>query len=750
MNRFFSFLILFFIVFHADAQQILRLQVLDPSNESLPYLTVSITNSDTSQILINTQTDIEGKAQLTVPQFPVNLKISALGYEPYSRKIEKLPSFTLIVQLNQKINSLTEIVVTGVGRPTKLDEAVSIYKIISSADIQSQGAVNLQDALQNQLGISIAQDAMTGGKVKMQGMSGDNVKILIDGLPVNGREGQNIDLSTLNLNNIEKIEIAQGPMSVMYGADALSGVINLITKSNDEIFSIGANAFYETTGKYNVGADIAKRMNNHDLFVSGGRNFFQGWDPENMEKRNPLWRPKEQYLANLKYNYRFSNDASITFGMDYLNDLLIIKGDPENYSYYNRHVRDDYFETQRWMNRLQAKWKTGDHGYWESNNSYSLYKRARTSYFTDLSTIKRNLSSYDGDQSETTFNDFTLRTTYNNKAGILSYTFGYDVNLEYSSAAEKIQGGEKFIGDYALLLVTDFDLSDKLKIQPALRASINTEYRTPLIPSFSILYKPAKKFQIRGSYARGFRAPTLKEMYLDFKDSNHDIFGNDSLSSEDGHHLQFSTGYTLYQKGNNYNNITLSGYYNDVRNQITLAQSGGVITPGTPVPYTYVNIGYFKNVQLQLITQNQYKEFFVSMGGSYNRSIKTVTNAAYDYWEANANFRYRFEKAKSSISLFYKYTGPAPLMVTDVTGGFAIEKGVVSHEYHNLDASVEKRFLKDRVHLVLGVRNLFNNTIIGITGTSTNPLANSPHGSSDGNTNLSTGRSIFTSLRIRL
>lgn len=733
-----------------NAQYSLNIQVQDPSKENLTNMVVCLTGQDTSVVVSTSLTDVNGKAQFAVPSFPVSIKISGIGYESYFRTLEKAPKEALNIQLAQKINSLTEIVVTGVGRPTKLDEAMAVYKIISAADIKSQGAVNLQDALQNQLGISIGQDAMIGGTIKMQGMSGDNVKILIDGLPVNGREGQNIDLSTLNLNNIAKVEIAQGPMSVMYGADALGGVINLITHSNNKSMKATANAFYESVGKYNIGVDVAKQEKKHNISVGGGRNFFQGWDPGNSEKRDPLWRPKEQYFGNFKYTYHFSNDASITYGTDYLNDLLTIKGSAESYSYYNRFVRDDYFETQRWMNRLQAKWKSGKNGYWESNNSYSLYDRSRTTYFTDLSTMQRNLSTYEGDQSKTRFNDYTLRTTYNNKEGIFSYTFGYDINLEYSFSSDKIKGGRKNIGDYALLLITDFDVSSKLKLQPALRASLNSQYNSPLIPSFSILYKPYKDLQFRGSYARGFRAPTLKEMYLDFKDSNHDIFGNETLKSEDGHHVQISTGYTLYQQRNNYNNISLTGYYNDIHNQISLAQTGVSVTPGTPAPYTYVNIGYFRNLQFQLISQNQYRQFYVSLGGSFNHAIKTLTSAEYNYWEANTNFRYAFPKINASIALFYKYTGPAPLMVADVTGGMAVEKGIISNDYHNLDASAEKSFYKDKLHFVLGIRNLFNNTIIGSTGTTTNPLASSPHGASDGNSNLSTGRSYFVSVKMEL
>ena len=749
MRHFFLLLTLLFISTFSKAQSTIHLLIKDPSGEVLPFVHVTITKTDSTQVISQGLSSMDGSIDFSIKELPINVIIHHLGYERTVRKIEKVGEAPVSIILEQKINSLQEIVVTGVGRPTKLDEAISIYKIVSKKDIQGQGAVTLQDALNNQLGISIGQDAMTGGKIKMQGMSGDNVKILIDGLPVNGREGQNIDLSTINLSNIEKIEMVQGPMSVMYGSDALAGVINLITHNPDKSKRVGIQSFYESTGKYNFDAILVYKLNKHSITVGGGRNLFQGWDPENSNKRNPLWRPKVQHFGNLKYTYSISPSASITYSTDYMNDLLIVKGDPSTFSYYNRHVRDDEFRTKRWMNRLQAKWKTGENGYWESNNAFSLYQRNRSSYFTDLSTLKRNLSTFEGDQSQSAFNDFTFRATYNNKAGILSYTFGYDVNLEVGNSSEKISGGQKFIGDYALLLITDLSFSSKIKIQPALRTSYNTQYSSPLSPSFSFLYRPSSSFHLRASYAKGFRTPTLKEMYLDFKDSNHDIFGNSSLSPEKGHHAQLAMGYTIFQQGNNYNNISLTSFYNDVNNQITLAQSGNTI-PGTPTPYTYMNRGRFRNLQLQLISQNQYQEFYISFGALFNQSIQTNSSPAYHYWEANANFKYSIPKTNSNLSVFYKFTGPAPIVIADVTQGLFTDHNVYSNAYHNLDASIETSFWKNKINGVLGVKNIFNNTIIGSTGTSQNPLAVSPHGSNDGSVNLSTGRSYFLSLRFNI
>ena len=62
------------------------------------------------------------------------------------------------------------------------------------------------------------------------GMSGNNVKILLDGIPLIDRGATKQSLSQLDVNSIERVEIVEGPMSVVYGTDALAGVINIITK----------------------------------------------------------------------------------------------------------------------------------------------------------------------------------------------------------------------------------------------------------------------------------------------------------------------------------------------------------------------------------------------------------------------------------------------------------------------------------------------------------------------------------------
>ena len=91
-------------------------------------------------------------------------------------------------------------------------------------------------------------------------------------------------------------------MSVLYGTDALAGVVNLISKTNaKQNLSVGLNSYYESNGQYNADASLGWGFRKSSLMISGGRNFFDGWN-EDETTRNQLWKPKEQFFGNIKFN----------------------------------------------------------------------------------------------------------------------------------------------------------------------------------------------------------------------------------------------------------------------------------------------------------------------------------------------------------------------------------------------------------------------------------------------------------------
>ena len=158
--------------------------------------------------------------------------------------------------LSQQIK---EVVVTGQLTERTVENAVHKIRVITGKKLKSGLFTDLGQALQKELNINLVQDNMLGSSASLQGLSGQNVKILIDDMPVIGRLNGSIDLSQISLNNIKRVEIIEGAMSTLYGTDALAGTINIITNKEPE-FNQSFNAYYETVGKYNADFVLAKKL----------------------------------------------------------------------------------------------------------------------------------------------------------------------------------------------------------------------------------------------------------------------------------------------------------------------------------------------------------------------------------------------------------------------------------------------------------------------------------------------------------
>lgn len=705
---------------------------------------------DTCSRFKNMSTDVSGNLVLAGEQFPVHIKIEEGEFKGVDTILTR-ETKALVLEVNY--NVLDQVIFTGVGRPTKVDEAVSVYQIISAQDIKAKGAVTLNEALRTEMGLNIGQDQMLGANISMRGLGGNNVKILIDGLPINGRENGNIDLSQFNLSNIERIERVQGPMSVMYGTDALGGVINLITKKDKNKYTASAQTYISTINQYNVSGNVGYNNKKHNIALYGGRNYFSGWDPNVKvgETRSPLWRPKELLFGNFKYTYKLNAVNSISYAMDLSEDNLTLKADSAGYSEDPTGKKlDTYIKTQRWINRLIGRFYIGKNGYLESNNSYAIYNRQRNAYLIDLSTMIKEPSFNESDNTVMSFNTWTSRTTYNNYVKKLGYTIGYDINLEKGEGNDKIADGVKTMSDYAAFLNLEYTLWKKLKLNPAVRLSYNTVYNTPVIPSLGIKYDISEKTKVRFNYAKGFRAPNLKELYLAFNDANHDIEGNNSLIPEEGHHFQLSSAITVIDKNKHNNVISLTGMYDDVYNQIMLGISEPNPDPLSVPKYSYFNVAHLRYITMQFKNDYSYQNFKMQLGLSWNKNIATTelmedgsiyTSPDFDFYEVNTNVSYNIKKYNALLSVFYKYTGRQRILGADIEGGAVF--GDYMSGFNMIDASIQKGLFKDRVSLVVGSRNLLNVQRLA-TGSGTGGA----HSSSG--TNVTTGRSFFMNLSVKI
>ncbi|MDB4882226.1 MAG: TonB-dependent receptor, partial [Gemmatimonadetes bacterium] len=123
------------------------------------------------------------------------------------------------------------VVVTATRSPLAASRSPSSVTVVSGDQLRSEGITTVTEALRQVAGLSVVQTGSFGGATSLFIRGGESkyAKILVDGVPVNDAGGA-CDLSTLSTDNIDRIEIVRGPASVLYGSDAMAGVVQLFTR----------------------------------------------------------------------------------------------------------------------------------------------------------------------------------------------------------------------------------------------------------------------------------------------------------------------------------------------------------------------------------------------------------------------------------------------------------------------------------------------------------------------------------------
>ncbi len=138
---------------------------------------------------------------------------------------------SLAAQEIQDTTRLKELVVTATRIPTPPDGVVSSTTIIRGEELRARGIHFVQDALREVPGATVVQVGSFGGvsSLFLRGGESDYVKVLVDGVPVN-QPGGAYNFANLTTDNLDRIEVLRGPASVLYGSDAVSGVVQVFTR----------------------------------------------------------------------------------------------------------------------------------------------------------------------------------------------------------------------------------------------------------------------------------------------------------------------------------------------------------------------------------------------------------------------------------------------------------------------------------------------------------------------------------------
>lgn len=690
-------------LYFSNAQNVKLINADHKCLEGAVVTFVSLEHPDKSALVIS---NFKGEAWVLGIPYPLLRRINLMGFLERTDTINAAKGLETVV-LTSAPSQLGEVTVTGNHLPGYQKNAVIPVQVLKRVDIEKRGAVNLQDLLVQELNMRVSFDPALGSSLTIQGTGGEHIKILVDGVPVIGRQNGNIDLTQLNLGNIERVEVVKGPMSVLYGTDALGGVINLITKEpSGNKWTLAANTYFESAGQYNVEGTAGVGFKATTFTLNGGRNFFDGWDPDNETGRSQLWNPREQYFANLKVT-QLLNKTKLTLQSSYFKEELINKSEA-TVTPYAAYATDQYYFTKRWNTQLMAEQKLSKLSLLNFTAAFSNYEYIKNTYRKDMVDLTEQLTAEKLDDDTTVFKALFFRTNHilsakNSKWSLLS---GIDVNYE-EGKGKKIDNNAHDMSDVAIYASFDYKVLEKLTIRPSFRAIYNSQFDAPVIPSLSIMYGAGSNFTIRSSYSLGYRAPSLKEQYLDFVDNGiHNVQGNPDLVPEESKQIMASVE---YRKAVSTFVVTAEPcfFYNHITDKISLVQFDVNSTK-----YTYVNLDEFSSRGVEFKSRFAHKRFSVQGGVSYTGTYGTFEGDIKQpeiawYPELNASADVKISKCKTTLSLFWKYFGERPVFLMQSDGSIG---RFTNEAFTIMDASVLQPLLKDRISMTMGVRNLLDVT----------------------------------------
>ncbi len=190
-----------------------------------------------------------------------------------------LVSFPFAVLADNSTSLGAPIVVTATRTALTANQEVAPVIVITARQIQLSGAQTLGGLLQQYAGLDVASNGGPGQptSVFLRGTDSNQTLVMINGVKINPADGSGAALQNIHLNDIERIEIVQGPRAALYGSDAIGGVINIITKQGGEGTHYGAYVGAGRYGTYDSGGHFDYARGNSAFGISASNYHTDGF-----------------------------------------------------------------------------------------------------------------------------------------------------------------------------------------------------------------------------------------------------------------------------------------------------------------------------------------------------------------------------------------------------------------------------------------------------------------------------------------
>jgi len=489
-----------------------------------------------------------------------------------------MPAIRLSAQSFRDSVELEPVVVTASHTPKTLKDAPVVTRLITLHDIKIVDATNIQDMLTQEIpglefGLAMTQET----SLNMSGFGGNAVLFLVDGERLAGETMDNTDYSRLNLDNVGRIEIVKGASSALYGSNAVGGVVNIISRENLEPWTANANTRYNTFGnEWRNGASFSFNTEKWNSQTSFQHTMIDPVDLPKAHTSEEIAIELMKKAQGLPYDESVLNDdsnISRLFGQKTYNikerltfrasDRLTLIG--RGGYFFRTSERDTYnYHFHAYSGGLKGRyaWDAGRH--LELSYAYDQYDKANF--------LPDGTRTHDHDYSN---QQHVAHALYSHSFGKNNLILGADYMHDYLTTYQFIDNAshaQDNIDGYAQF---DWNITDRLNVVGSLRYDyFSASAQKAFTGRLAVVYKfPWMTF--RANYASGFRAPTLKEMYMHFDMGNmgYMIIGNPDLEPEKSHNFNLAVERTNRIRNSGFldgrYNFTLMGYCNIFDKRIT-------------------------------------------------------------------------------------------------------------------------------------------------------------------------------------
>ncbi len=578
-------LLLLFAIATIHAQNDLNGSVIDKkTTEPILFANVYL-----PQLEKGTTTDEDGKFNIkNLPNGTYKLVISIIGYGTLSENIILPSSKNLIIELSPSAIEMEEIIISTPFHKLQRDNVMKVERE-SMSDLRSKGALTLSDGISNIAGVESVTTGLSIGKPVIRGLSSNRVLVYTQGVRLENQQFGDEHGLGLNDAGIESVEVIKGPASLLYGSDALGGVLYLNPEkfgtANTSAGDIRGN-YYSNTQGYNTNAGF-KSSGDHFKFIFRG-SLTEHSDYKTKDYRVTNTRFREQ---DFKSGIGFQ-DAKFKTELRYnINNSKL--GIPEELGEQSTN-RTPLLPFQEITNHVLSSKST----VFFENSSLDVSLGL-------LYNDRKEFEDHEEDDNEIELDLEEIEAPLNLKLKTFNYDVKYNlpkmgkfetiIGLQGMNQSNSNYGEEELIPNAVTndigILATSHIHFEKADIQLGARFDnrsidvlngINRNYNS-FNGAAGVKTNIADAITARLNFATGFRAPNLAELTSDgvHEGTNRYEVGNENLTNEQNFQADLALEYS-----NEHFELYINGFYNLIDNYIFISPNGDMIE-NTPV-YDYL------------------------------------------------------------------------------------------------------------------------------------------------------------------